>query len=489
MATVNNFPTVQLTTENRKLLLGVITTLLVGILIGVGGSLLAPTSARAYDPKDIDTGNTAWVLAASALVMIMTPAVGFFYGGMVRSKNVVSAIKQSVVILALVSVQWVLFGYSLAFGTDIGGGFLGGLGFFGLNGVGYAPNPAYAATIPLLTHMIFQAMFAIITPALIIGAFVERIRFRTFVVFILLWSTLVYDPIAHWVWSPGGWLHNLGVLDFAGGTVVHASSGFAALAAAIVIGKRFDFQKGEPVEANNIPLTILGAVLLWFGWFGFNAGSALAASPLAVNAFVVTNTSAAAAALTWMALSWVQNGRPGALPTATGAVCGLVVITPASGYVSPLSSIVIGILGGLVTYLMLVLRNKLTNVDDTLDVWAVHGMGGLTGALLTGLFAEKVINPVAGNNGLLFGNPQQLLIQIIAVLATIVYAFVVTFLILKFLTFMGLRVNQREEIMGLDLAAHGEEGYRMLRWEETETRLQKRLQEVETKIKELQKLE
>jgi Amt family ammonium transporter len=446
---------------NLKLLLATAGVLVLGILAGIGASELAHASSGAYDLKDINSGDTAWVLAASALVMIMTPAVGFFYGGMVRSKNVVSVIKQSLVILALVSVQWVLFGYSLAFGNDIGDGLLGGASFLGLSNVGYAPNSNYGATIPHLAFMIFQAMFAIITPSLIIGAFVERIRFRTLVVFILLWSTLVYDPIAHWVWSSNGWLHKLGTLDFAGGTVVHASSGFAALAAALVVGKRKDFQKGQAIEGNNIPLTILGAALLWFGWFGFNAGSALAASPLAVNAFVVTNTCAAVAALIWMALSWVQYGRPSALATATGAVAGLVVITPASGYVRPLSSIAIGILGGLVTYLMLVLRNKLMNVDDTLDVWAVHGMGGITGALLTGVFAEQVINGAGGANGLFLGNPGQLLPQIIAVLATMVYSFVVTFLLFKLLSFMGLRVSQRDEMVGLDLTAHGEEGYRI----------------------------
>jgi Amt family ammonium transporter len=460
MAVIDEVGLTQHVNGSRKLLFGAIGALVVGIMAGGGASWLAGASSGAI-PSNLSSGDTAWVLTASALVMIMTPAVGFFYGGMVRSKNVVSVIKQSVVILSLVSIQWVLFGYSLAFGTDIGGGLLGGLGFFGLKNVGYAPNATYAATIPQLAYMIFQAMFAIITPALIIGAFVERIRFRTLIVFVLLWTTLVYDPIAHWVWNPDGWLHKLGALDFAGGTVVHASSGFAALAAAIVVGRRIGFQKGEATEANNVPFTILGAALLWFGWFGFNAGSALAANPLAVSAFVTTNTAAAAAALTWMALSWLQNGRPSALATATGAVFGLVVITPASGFVGPMSSIAIGILGGLVTYLMLVLRNKFLNVDDTLDVWAAHGMGGLTGALLTGIFAEKVINS-AGNNGLLFGNPGQLGAQAIAVLATVVYSFVVTFILLKALSFMGLRVDRHEEIVGLDIAAHGEEGYRIL---------------------------
>ena len=467
----------QPTNGTRKLVYGVIGVLVVGILAGYAATLLAGASAGG-DTKAISAGDTAWVLASSALVMIMTPAVGFFYGGMVRSKNVVSVIKQSVVVLALVSVQWVLFGYSLAFGKDIGGGLLGGLGWFGLNDVGYGPS-VYAPTIPHLAYMTFQGMFAIITPALIIGSFVERIRFRTLIVFVLLWATLVYDPIAHWVWNPEGWLNKLHALDFAGGTVVHASSGFAGLAAAIVVGKRLGFQKGEATEANNVPFTILGAALLWFGWFGFNAGSALAASPLAVSAFVVTNTAAAAAALTWMALSWLQNGRPSALATATGAVCGLVVITPASGFVGPMSSIAIGVIGGLVTYLMLVLRNKLMNVDDTLDVWAAHGMGGVTGALLTGIFAEVAINSV-GQNGLLFGNPGQFGIQAIAVLATAGYSFVATFILLKVLSLMGLRVTQHEEIVGLDIAAHGEEGYRILprvEWPEISEKIEEKVEE------------
>src|SRR3989440_6279653 len=266
MATLKDESSVHDTFKRRRFLLAAICTLAIGVAAGAGAKLLAGGSAGPFKADAINAGDTAWVLAASALVMIMTPAVGFFYGGMVRSKNVVSVIKQSMAILALVSIQWVLFGYSLAFGKDIGGGLLGGLGFFGLNGVGYAPNTAYAATIPQLAYMIFQAMFAIITPALIIGAFVERIRFRTLVVFVLLWATLVYDPIAHWVWNPDGWLHKLGALDFAGGTVVHASSGFAALAAAIVVGKRLGFKKGEATEANNVPFTILSAALLLFGW-------------------------------------------------------------------------------------------------------------------------------------------------------------------------------------------------------------------------------
>ena len=431
----------------------------VGLVTGFGARALAGASAGVFDVQGVSAGDTAWVLTAAALVMLMTPAVGFFYGGMVRSKNVVSVIKQSLLILSIVSLQWVVLGYTLVFGAGAGG-LIGGLEFFGLRGVGYAPNPAYAPTIPHLAYMLFQGMFAIITPALIIGAFAERIRFRTLVIFVLAWTTLVYDPIAHWVWGASGWLHALGALDFAGGTVVHISAGFAGLAAAIVVGRRLEWRRGQPLEANNVPLVLLGAALLWFGWFGFNAGSALAASPLAVSAFVATNTAAAAAALTWMALSWGETGKPSAMATATGAVCGLVAITPASGYVGPMGSMAIGIIAGVVTYLMLLLRAKKTRIDDTLDVWAAHGMGGVTGALLTGVFAEKAING-AGANGLLFGNPAQLGVQALAVVVTVTYAFAATYLLLKLLARWGLRVSSKEEIQGLDRAVHGEEGYRL----------------------------
>jgi len=443
----------------RPFALFALALLALGALIGLASRLFAGASAGAFDAHAINAGDTAWVLSAAALVMIMTPAVGFFYGGMVRSKNVVSVIKQSLLILCLVSVQWVLVGYSLVFGHDIGG-VIGGLNFFGLRGVGYAPNPAYAGSIPQLAFMIFQAMFAIITPALIIGSFAERIRFRTLVLFILLWTTLVYDPIAHWVWGTGGWLHNLGALDFAGGTVVHISAGFAGLAAAIVIGRRLGVKPGQPIEANNVPLVLLGAALLWFGWFGFNAGSALGASPLSVSAFVVTNTAAAAAGLTWMALSWAETGKPSAMATATGAVCGLVAITPASGFVGPVASIAIGVIAGVATYVMLLFRGKKTRIDDTLDVWAAHGIGGVVGAILTGIFAERVING-AGSNGLLFGNPRQLAIQVLAVVASLTYSFVITYLLFRLLKPLGLRVTPEEETKGLDLATHGEEGYRL----------------------------
>jgi ammonium transporter, Amt family len=434
--------------------------LIIGLIVGLLSTQFAGASAGELDPSSINSGDTAWILISTALVMLMTPAVGFFYGGMVSSKNVVSVLKQSLMILALVSIQWVVLGYSLVFGSDING-FIGSLEFFGLRGVGFAPNANYAATIPHLAFMMFQGMFAIITPALIIGAFVERIKFKTLLIFTLLWTTLVYDPVAHWVWGIGGWLRDFGALDFAGGTVVHITAGFSAIAAALLVGKRINTNSHPATHANNVPFVLLGAGLLWFGWFGFNAGSALASGTLAVSAFVVTNTAAAAAALTWMFLSWVENKKPSAMATATGAVCGLVAITPASGFVGPIASIAIGIIAGVVTYLMLYLRSKKMRIDDTLDVWAAHGMGGITGAILTGVFAEKVINS-AGNNGALFGNPSLLGVQILAVLVTAIYSFLATFVILKLLQLkLKLRVSSSEEEKGLDLSVHGESGYRL----------------------------
>ena len=423
-------------------------------------ALLLAVPAHAAEAPAINTGDTAWVLTSAALVLLMTaPGLALFYGGMVRRKNVLAVLMQSFILAALVSVQWVLFGYSLAFSP--GSALIGSLHWIGLRAVSASqPYPDYAATIPHQAYMVFQCMFAVITPALITGAFAERISFKGFLVFSLLWMTLIYDPLAHWVWGVDGWLHKLGALDFAGGTVVHISAGFAGLAAALVIGRRVDHKQGQLMEANNVPFVLLGAALLWFGWFGFNAGSALAASPLSLSAFVTTNTAAAAAALTWMTLSWAENKKPSAMATATGAVCGLVAITPASGFVGPVASMAIGLIAGVVTYLMVLFRNKKTRIDDTLDVWGAHGMGGVVGAILTGVFAEKLINS-AGNNGLLFGNPGQLLTQILAVAATATYAFIMTLLILKGLSIFGLRVSKEEEIQGLDLAVHGEEGYRL----------------------------
>jgi Amt family ammonium transporter len=409
--------------------------------------------------EKINTGDTAWVLASAALVMLMTPGLGFFYGGLVRRKNVLSTVMHSFFILCLISVQWVLWGYTLAFGPDYKGlGIIGDLSWFGLNGVGAAPNKDYAATIPHEAYMAFQMMFAVITPALITGAFAERKRFKAFVIFSLLWATFVYDPIAHWVWGHGGWLAKLGALDFAGGTVVHISSGVSALVAAYVLGPRLTHDQGEEVEPHDLTMVVLGAALLWFGWFGFNAGSALTAGALAASAFVATNSAAAMAALTWMTISWWHKGVPSVAGATAGAVAGLVAITPAAGFVTPGASILIGAIVSIVCYGFVQLRDKI-KVDDALDVWAVHGMGGTVGALCTGLFATTAINS-AGANGLFYGNPQQLGVQALAVGASWVYSAVATFVILKFVTlFTALRVTEKEEAMGLDLSQHSEVAY------------------------------
>jgi Amt family ammonium transporter len=405
----------------------------------------------------IDAGDTAWVLASAALVMLMTPALGFFYGGLVRRKNVLSTIGHSFFILCLISVQWVLWGYSLAFGPDKGH-IIGGLEWVGLNNVGFAPNPAYAPTIPHQAFMVFQMMFAVITPALITGAFAERKRFKAFVIFSLLWATFVYDPIAHWVWGTGGWLHNLGALDFAGGTVVHISSGVSALVAALVLGRRIGFGKSKAEPPHDSTMVILGASLLWFGWFGFNAGSALTAGALATNAFVVTNTAAAMAALTWLTVSWWHKRQPSMLGAAAGAVAGLVAITPASGFVNVMGAIVIGFGAGVVCYAAIQLRERI-HVDDALDVWAVHGIGGTWGAIATGLFATIAINSGAAN-GLFYGNPKQLLVQLLAVGASWAWSIIGTFVILKVVNlFVPLRVEEDEEVLGLDLSQHGEPAY------------------------------
>ena len=409
----------------------------------------------------INSGDTAWVLMSTALVMMMTaPGLAFFYGGLVRRKNVLATMMQSFFILCLLSIQWVLWGYSLAFGPDRGH-IIGSLAWVGLKGVGMAPNPDYAATIPHLLFMVYQMMFAVITPALITGAFAERMKFSAYVFFTLLWATLVYDPICHWVWGAGGWLRNMGALDFAGGTVVHVSSGIAALVCALTLGKRRGYGR-EPMPPHNLPLTILGAALLWFGWFGFNAGSALAANGLAVSAFIATNTAAAAAGLTWMFIEWKMIGKPTILGGATGAVAGLVAITPAAGFVSPLSSIIIGIVVSSVCYMAVAVVKLKLAYDDSLDAFGVHGVGGTVGAILTGLLAQKVINP-AGNDGLFFGNPAQLGIQLTGVIVTMIYSVIVTIIILKVLDrVLGLRVPDEEEVIGLDITQHEESAYTLL---------------------------
>ena len=411
--------------------------------------------AAAAPPPTINSGDTAWILTSSALVLMMTiPGLFLFYGGLVRGKNVLGTIMHCFIIVALISIQWVLWGYSLAFGPDVGG-IIGSLAWFGLRGVGVEPS-SYASTIPHQAFMVFQMMFAIITPALIIGAFAERAKFSTFIVFILLWATFIYDPLCHWVWG-GGWLGAMGVLDFAGGTVVHISSGASALAAAIMFGKRAGYGR-EAMPPHNLPFSVIGASLLWVGWFGFNAGSALAADGLATIAFVTTNTATAAAVLAWVAMDWMLKGKPTALGAASGAVAGLVAITPAAGFVSPISAIIIGIGAGVLCSTACNLKTKL-GYDDSLDVVGVHGIGGTWGALATGLFASTAVNS-GGSNGLFFGNPGQLGIQFVAVAATWILALVGTFIILGILkAVMGLRVTEEDERQGLDLSQHNERGY------------------------------
>jgi len=429
------------------------------LFLAIGGFvwLLSGTlSAQEAAPNAVDTGDTAFVLVSAALVMLMTPGLAFFYGGMVRSKNVLGTLMQSFIAVAVISVQWILWGYSLAFGPDKGS-LVGGLEWFGLNNVGLDPNPDYAGTIPHQAYMIYQCMFAVITPALITGAIADRMKFKTYLVFLILWATLVYDVIAHWVWGVGGFLRMMGALDFAGGTVVHISSGVSALVAAIVLGRRRGFPH-TPMPPHNLPYTVLGAAILWFGWFGFNAGSAVAAGGLSTSAFIATNTAAASATLGWMFMDWLVKGKPTVLGAASGAVAGLVAITPASGFVTPMAAIIIGALGGIICFTAVNIRAK-TSVDDSLDVFGVHGIGGTVGALLTGVFATKVINP-AGNDGLLWGNPGLFRIQATAVLATWVYAAVVTFVLLKVLdAVMGLRVSPQGEDTGLDVDQHGENAY------------------------------
>jgi Amt family ammonium transporter len=419
--------------------------------------VLLPTLGQAQDAAKINAGDTAWVLMSSALVLMMTaPGLALFYGGLVRRKNVLGTLMQSFILLAMISVQWVLWGYSLAFGPDIGG-LIGSLRYVGLAGVTNEPGP-YAATIPHSAFMIFQGMFAVITPALITGAFAERMKFKAFLAFGLLWATFIYDPLAHWVWGKG-WIGSMGALDFAGGTVVHISSGVSALVCAIVVGRRRGFPT-EYMAPHNLPFTVTGAALLWVGWFGFNAGSALAADGIAANAFVTTNTASAAAALSWLGAEWKHGGKPTMLGAATGAVAGLVAITPGAGFVGPVAAIIIGGIAGILCYYAVVLKNRF-GYDDSLDVVGVHGVGGTWGALATGLFASSAIN-AAGADGLFFGNAALLGPQILAILGTWLYAAVGTWIILKILdASMGLRVSDEDEQMGLDLSQHNEAGYIM----------------------------
>ena len=403
----------------------------------------------------MDSGDTAWLLVATALVMVMLPGLALFYGGLVRRKNVLSTIMHSFFGLALVSLVWVIVGFSLAFAPDVNGwGLIGGLDFVGFMNVGLEPSTVYATTVPFVLFAAFQLMFAAITPALITGAFAERKRFGAFVLFTILWSIIVYSPIAHWVWAADGWLYGLGALDFAGGTVVHASSGVAALVVALLIGRRA--VNGEPLEPHDIPMTVLGAGLLWFGWFGFYAGSAVAANGLAANALLVTNTSAAAATVTWVLVSYLHKGKVSVVGAACGAVAGLVAITPASGYVTAGGALIIGLLVGGLCYSATLLRSRV-KIDDALDVFAVHGVGGTWGAIATGILATTAINAYPG---LIDGNPQQVVTQLVAVGATIAYAVGATFVIVKVVDMiLGIRVPTHEEEVGLDLAVHGEAAY------------------------------
>ncbi len=404
----------------------------------------------------INSGDTAFVLVSAALVLLMTPGLALFYGGMVRKKNVLGTIMQSFFMIALITLEWIYLGYTMSFGPDVSG-IIGNLSWLGLKGVGAAPNPNYAPTIPHSVFMIYQCMFAVITPALITGAFAERVRFAPFLIFSLLWAILVYNPVCHWIWGVGGWLKAKGVLDFAGGMVVHLTSGAAAFAAALVIGKRRGWGR-EPFVPHNLPMTLLGAGLLWFGWFGFNGGSALAADAIAATAFISTHLAAVAAMAMWVLVEWIHRGNPTTLGAASGAIAGLATITPAAGFVSPNSAIIIGIIAGLCCYLGVLAKDKF-RYDDSLDVVGIHGLGGLIGTICLGVFASKAINP-NGANGFLAGNPDFLGIQVFAVCVVAIYAFIVSFILFKLIDLtIGLRVTDEDEIKGLDKALHSETAY------------------------------
>lgn len=429
------------------------------MLLCIMAIVLTPVISFAADAPKIDTGDSSFMFISTVLVFIMTPGLALFYGGMVRKKNVLNTMMNSFVIMGLISVQWVVIGYSLAFGPDAFSGLIGNLNFLGFSGVGGDPS-AYAGTIPHGLFALFQMMFAIITPALITGAFAERLKFPVVLIFTLLWATFIYDPLAHWVWGAGGWLMKLGALDFAGGTVVHVSSGISGLVIAIIIGKRKG-HKTTSMMPHNIPFVLIGASLLWFGWFGFNAGSALAMNGLAISAFVTTNTAAAAALLSWIIVEWVHHGKPTLLGAATGAVVGLVAITPAAGFVGVMPAIIIGLLVSPLCYLGISVIKAKFGYDDALDAFGCHGIGGIFGALATGLFADKSINSYVQHNGLFIGGGfTQLGIQALAVGVTIVLAIVGTTIILKVISlFTSLRVSEKDEEEGLDISQHGEDAY------------------------------
>jgi len=442
----------------------------VGILAIAGLlALLAPGGiARAAEqgaqgaaaPATISAGDTAWVLMSAALVMLLTPALAFFYGGLVRRKNILSVLMQCLMILCLISLQWVAFGYSLSFGPDRGS-VIGSLAWVFLKGVGMQPNADYAATIPHQAFMMFQMMFAVITPALIIGAFAERMKFSALCIFTLLWATFVYDPVAHWIWGVGGFLRQWGALDFAGGAVVHINAGMTALAAALVLGRRQGYPDGIS-PPHNLPFAVLGAGLLWFGWFGFNAGSALSSGALAASAFMATHIAGATAGVTWALLDWMKHKKPTTLGMITGMIAGLAAVTPAAGYITPISAICIGIGARVIPWFAVTYIKALLGYDDTLDAFGVHGVGGIWGVIATGIFASKAVNP-AGADGLLHGNPGLLWIQVKAAAITIVYSFVVGIALLKLVdVFVTLRVGEHEERIGLDLTMHREAAYTVI---------------------------
>jgi len=445
----------------RRLIVPLLAAL--GLLAVLGTAAWAEGAGTTAAPpfptvSKIDPGDTAWVLTSAALVMLMTPGLAFFYGGLVRKKNVLSVLMQCMIILCLISIQWVVFGYSLAFGPDFKG-IIGDLSWLGLSGVGMDPSPAYAQTTPHMAFMIFQAMFAVITPALIIGAFAERMRFGPFCIFALLWATLVYDPVAHWVWGNGGFLREMGTLDFAGGTVVHINAGLSALAAALFLGKRRGFpDKTSP--PHSLPFAALGAGLLWFGWFGFNAGSALRANGVAASAFVATHVAGAAAGLAWSLLDWGFYKKPTCLGMITGAVAGLAAVTPAAGFVGPMGAIAIGVGSGIFCWLSVTFIKTRFGYDDSLDAFGVHGVGGIWGTLATGIWA---VASVGGTDGLLAGNPIQFWIQAKTVVVICVYGFIVTLVLLKVVNaFARLRATEMEERVGLDLTQHREASYTLI---------------------------
>jgi len=433
---------------------------LIFLLIFLGFTVAATAVAAAEAPPAVDSGDTAWVLVSAALVLLMTPGLAFFYGGLVRRKNILSILMQCFILICIVSMQWALFGYSLAFGPTVGG-FIGDLSWFGLKGVGAAPHAGYAATVPHSVFMAFQMMFAIITPGLILGAFAERMRFSAFCVFSLLWATLVYDPVAHWVWGIGGFLREAGALDFAGGIVVHINAGIAALVTAVVLGRRLGYPNNV-APPHNLPFAVLGMGLLWFGWFGFNAGSALSAGGIAGGAFVATHLAGAAAGLTWAFIEWILNERPTVLGLITGAVAGLAAVTPAAGFVNPVGALWIGIGAAAICYVAAITMKNRLGYDDTLDAFGVHGVGGVWGTIAVGLFATKAVNP-AGADGLFYGDAAQLWIQLKAAGLTVAWSLVGTLVLLKLVdATIGLRASEHEERVGLDLTGHRESAYTLL---------------------------